>query len=288
MMLPITRRTAIFALGGLGLSAYIPTRNKKNMYPGKLKIGACDWSIGNHSNVEAFYEAKKIGLDGVQVSLGKQENNMHLRKKSIQDEYLGASKSTGVEIASLAIGELNKYPYKSDPQTIQWVADSIDVAANLNCNVVLLAFFGSGDLKGDLSGQKEVIDRLREVMPEAEAKGIILGIESWLSGDEHLSIIDAVGSGNLKIYYDVANSEKMGYDIYREIRQLGNQICEIHMKENGFLLGQGRVDFNKVREAMEEIDYSGWIQIEGAVPPGEGMRESYIANNRFLRETFDI
>jgi sugar phosphate isomerase/epimerase len=92
----------------------------------------------------------------------------------------------------------------------------------------------------------------------------------------------------VQVYYDVANSEKMGYDIYREIRWLGARklICEFHLKENGFLLGQGRVDFKKVREAMDEIGYSGWMQIEGAVPEGATMLPSYQLNCQFARGVF--
>jgi hypothetical protein len=35
---------------------------------------------------------------------------------------------------------------------------------------------------------------------------------------------------------------------------------------------------------MDEIGYSGAIQIEGAVPPGKTMLESYLKNNRFVRD----
>ena len=88
------------------------------------------------------------------------------------------------------------------------------------------------------------------------------------------------------MYYDVANSTQMGYDIVAEIRQLGRQrICEFHAKENGFLLGQGKIDFPAVRKAMDDIGYSGWIQIEGAMPKGQPMRESYVENVRFMRST---
>ena len=115
--------------------------------------------------------------------------------------------------------------------------------------------------------------------------GIIVGIESWLSAEEHMYIIDKVQSPNLKVYYDVANSEKMGYDIYNEIRWLGskNRICEFHFKENGFLLGKGRIDFKEVKKCMEDIDYRGNIQIEGAIPDGSTMLPSYKLNNQFVR-----
>jgi sugar phosphate isomerase/epimerase len=58
------------------------------------------------------------------------------------------------------------------------------------------------------------------------------------------------------------------------------------MKETGSLLGQGKVDFQKVRQAMDEIGYAGWMQIEGAVPKGAKMLDSYKANQKFLRGIF--
>jgi L-ribulose-5-phosphate 3-epimerase len=45
------------------------------------------------------------------------------------------------------------------------------------------------------------------------------------------------------------------------------------------------VDFHKVRAALDDIGYQGWIQIEGAVPSGKPMLESYQANCKFMRET---
>jgi L-ribulose-5-phosphate 3-epimerase len=131
-----------------------------------------------------------------------------------------------------------------------------------------------------------VVRRLKAVAPKAEKAGVALGIESWLSADEHLEIIQRVGSKAVRVYYDVCNSNDRGYDIYREIRQLGKHICEFHAKENLSLLGQGKVDFRKVREALDDINYRGWIQIEGAVPRGQPMLESYQANCKFMRGLF--
>lgn len=256
----------------------------------RYRIGACDWSIGKMADATAFEVAREIGLDGVQVSLGTEQNGMHLRRAELQQTYLKTAKAAGLEVASLAIGELNRVPFKSDPRTLDWVSAGIDACTALKTRVILLAFFGDGDLKGDKAGTDEVVRRLRVVAPKAERAGVILGIESWLSAEEHVAIIERVGSTAVQVYYDVANSEKMGYDIYREIRWLGNQglICEFHAKENGFLLGQGRVDFAKVRAAMEDIGYSGWIQIEGAVPDGAAMLPSYQANNKFLRKLLAV
>jgi sugar phosphate isomerase/epimerase len=254
---------------------------------GRFNIGACDWSIGMRGKTGAMALARELGLDGVQVSMGTVESDLHLRQADVQRAYREAASASGVRVGGIALDVLNQVPYKSDPRTEQWVSDSIDCARALDVRVVLLAFFERGDLRNEAEGQAEVIRRLRRVAPKAEQHGVILGIESWLSAGEHLRIIDAVGSPNVQVYYDVANSTQMGYDISAEIRQLGRaRICEFHAKENGFLLGQGRIDFAAVRKAMDDIGYSGWIQIEGAVPKGKPMLESYVENVRFVRAQF--
>ena len=253
----------------------------------RFKIGACDWSIGKMDDPAAFKLAREIGLDGVQVSMGTEANNMHLRLPEVQARFKESANAAGVAIASLAIGELNNIPYKSDPRTVVWVSDCIEVCKALGVRVVLLAFFGKDDLRDDKAGIDEVVRRLKTVAPKAEKAGISLGIESWLNADEHLEIIDRVGSKAVRVYYDLCNSTDRGYDICKEIRQLGKLICEFHAKENGALLGRGKIDFRKVRAAMDDIQYAGWIQIEGAVPPGGSILESYQANCRFLREIFN-
>ncbi len=252
----------------------------------RFRIGACDWSIGKMGDPAAFEVAKEIGLDGVQVSLGTAADNMKLRQPETQRKFQEAAAKAGRQIASLAIGELNNIPYKSDPRTVEWVSDSVDVCRALGLRTVLLAFFGNDDLRGDKAGVDEVVKRLKVVAPKAEKAGVALGIESWLGADQHLEILDRVGSKAVQVYYDVCNSNDMGYDIYREIRQLGKRICEFHAKENGSLLGQGKVDFQKVRAALDDIGYTGWIQIEGAVPSGKPMLESYRTNCKYMRRIF--
>ncbi|MHC4623413.1 MAG: sugar phosphate isomerase/epimerase family protein, partial [Planctomycetota bacterium] len=89
----------------------------------------------------------------------------------------------------------------------------------------------------------------------------------------------------VKVYYDVGNSHRNGYDIYEEIRMLGSaRLCEFHAKDYGNLFGQGKVDFAEVRRAMDDAGYRGWIQIEGSKPLG--LQESYRHNAEYLRSIF--
>jgi len=255
----------------------------------KFMVGACDWSIRKSSNVEAFDVAREIGLDGLMINMGSEKDNLHLRDKAMQQSFLEASKRTGVKISSLAIGELNNVPYKSDPRTEEWVWDSIDAAKNLGAPVILLAFFGKNDLRKDEAGTKEVIRKLKLAAPKAEKEGVILGIESYLNAAEHLQILEAVGSKNVQCYYDFRNTADAGYDTVKEFRQLGRKsICELHMKENGYLLGKGTLDWVKVRDAIYEEGFygDGWMQIEGALPKDADIVKSYQHNLGFLKRLF--
>ena len=251
-----------------------------------FKIGACDWSLRCRQNPDAFGVAKNIGLDGVEVSFDGGDQ-FDLRQQKVRQQFLETSKTLGVEIASLAMGVLNGVPYSSDPQAEKWVEECVDVMASMNVKVVLLAFFGKGNLKGKAELQDSVIRRLKKVAPKAEKAGVVLGLETTLDVDEHLRILDGVGSAAVQVYYDVANMTYAGYDVPKEIRRLGSErLCQIHMKERGCLLGQGKVDFPKIQEAVSEIGYRGWFILEGATVKDRSLEDCYVANRAFLRKTF--
>lgn len=284
----MNRRKALQYSLGASLAAFIePAFSSTLSTKTRFRVGACDWSIGPAGDINTFAVAKKIGLDGVQVSLNTERDQEHLRRPDVRQAFKEAAQKAGVGIGGLAIGLLNSIPYKSDPRTERWVQDSVDVAQALGVKTVLLAFFGNNDLRDDPTGTQVVVDRLKAVAPKVEKAGVVLGIESWLSASQHLAIVDAVGSPAVKVYYDVCNASVMGYDIFKEIRALGSdRICEFHLKENGHLLGKGQVDLVKVRQAMDDINYSGWIHMEGAVPAGQSILTSYVENNKTVRSLF--
>jgi L-ribulose-5-phosphate 3-epimerase len=249
----------------------------------RFRIGAPEWSL-RKTDPSCFEVAREIGLDGVQVDLGNLTNHLHLRQPAVQQAYLAAARKNGLEVASLALAELNSIPLKSDPRATIWLLDSLEVVRALGVQVILVAAFANGELKGDKAGIDATVEILKEAAPRAEKAGAILGLENYLSAPENLDIIQRVGSPAVKVYYDVGNSTDKGYDIYGEIRMLKGQICEFHAKDGNFMLGEGRIDFHKVRQAMDDIEYHGWIQIEAEAP--HGLIEDYRADLKFLKGIF--
>jgi L-ribulose-5-phosphate 3-epimerase len=292
----ITRRQmmagAAHAAAGLALvsSCASSAKRKTRVPPTGFKIGVCDWTIGKAADPASLEVAKRIGLDGVQVDFGRAEDDLPLFDPELQKRFVEAKQEHEMEIASLAMGVLNSVPYKNDPRAERWVPQAIDVAEAMGVNVILLAFFGNGDLLNDqkdldVKGADAVVQRLRQVAPRAEKARVTLGIESWLSADQHMDIIERVGSPAVKVYYDVANSNKAGYDIYSEIRWLGKLICEFHAKDYDDLYGKGSIDFERVREAMDDVGYRGWFVMEGTKMP-LGVEESCRYDAEYLRGIF--
>jgi sugar phosphate isomerase/epimerase len=282
----VSRREALATFAGAGL-ALSPALRAFCAEQRAFRISACDWSIGKQGDLAAIALAKEIGLDGVQVSFGPPGEQVDLRKEEVRRQYDEECKRHSVAINSLAMGVLNSTPYASSPDAERWVAECIEVMPKMNQKVVLLAFFSEGDIKDNREAQDEVIRRLKKIAPAAEKADVVLGIESWLDADEHLRILDRVGSPSVQVFYDVANMDAKGYDIYREIRQLGRErICEVHCKENAALLGKGRIDFAKVKQSLDDIGWTGWLVIEGAIDNRLGIVESYRKNQKFLRAVF--
>jgi L-ribulose-5-phosphate 3-epimerase len=251
----------------------------------QVRLGVCDWTIGKAGDPAALGLAGSLGCEGVQVSLVPKGDSLALLDPALRRTFLETAERTGVAIASFAIGDLNDVPLKSDPRAEKWLAEGIDIAAGMGVRVILVPFFGKGDLKGDPAGIDAAVAALKRLAPSARSKGIVLALENWLSAGENIAILERVGSPAVRIYYDVANSQDAGHPILDEIRLLKDRIVEFHAKDTKDLYGKGSMDFPAVREAMEDIGYQGWFIIEGTKMP-LGVEASVRYDGDYLRTIF--
>ena len=250
------------------------------------KIGICDWDLGATGNPKGFALAKELGFDGVEVSY-RPEGEFSLSQPKNRELFLETAKKESVAISSLAMGILNEVPLATAEPTEGWVADCIDAMDVMKVKNVLLAFFGNGDIKDNLESRNKAIEKLKRLASKAEKKKVVLGIESYLDAREHLEMLEKIGSDAVKIYYDEQNMLAKKYPIYEDMELLLKEkvICQLHCKEYGARLGQGEVDFLKIRDLLEKYDYQGWLIVETSV---EGdWKESQKANAAYLRKVFN-
>jgi sugar phosphate isomerase/epimerase len=228
----------------------------------RFKIGVTDWNLKLEGKIEAISLAKQLGFDGVQVSIGKGTDKLPLSDPALQKTYLNESARVGLQIESLCLEILHQNCLKSDPLGQRWVADSISIAKAMGVRVVLLPFFGKCALETAAEMDK-VGDVMKELAPAAEKAGVILGLEDTISARDNVRIMDRTKSPAVLTYYDVGNSSSKGYDVVKEIRWLGSaRICEVHLKDNPNYLGEGKIDFKAVIDALADIGFDGWAQLE--------------------------
>ena len=195
----MNRRLFCTALATLPLSSCLIFGEKP------WKVGVCDWNIKTLGMPAGFKVARELGLDGIQLSYTPRHEVFDLRDAKAQELYLAESEKHQIEIASMAMGVFNQKPFSTDPDSFLWADECLEIMRGLNQKIVLFAFFGKGDIKDRPDLQRNVIDRLRKLAPKAEKYGMTIGLETWLSKEEHMHILDSVGSNSIKVYYDTAN-----------------------------------------------------------------------------------
>lgn len=289
----ISRRkfiTSCTVAGIAGLSILNELLAAKTDLPG-IRVGVCDWSLGI-KGPDALDAAKRIKLDGIEISPANGQDVLSYADPEVQKNYKLKVKETGVVISSLAITIMNKYPLATDPRGQAWLGQTIDATESFGAGVILLAFFGRGDLleKGGGKLNKEAVDaavvRLKAAAPRAKEKGVILGIENTLSAEQNIQILDAVGHDAVKVYYDIANSAKNGYNVPAEIKMLKDRICQFHFKDNKGPFNSGDPEVGPIIDAVKAIGYQGWIILERAF--GDDKEAYFSQNAKYVRNAFGL
>lgn len=248
----------------------------------KIRIGSC--RIG-------LVDARKAGLDGVEIGVGSAADTLQVADPAVRQKYKDEMKQTGLVISSFMMGLLNGYPLASDPRGPAWLQQSIDAAKDLGAGVILVAFFGKGSLlDGDQLKKADVdvvVERVKAAAPRAKQAGVILALENTLSAKQNIEILERIGEDSVAVYYDVGNSTRNGYDVPAEIRLLKNRIAMFHFKDGPNYLGEGVVKYEPIAAAIKDIGYQGWIVMETSNPSKDGVADAK-RNAEYIRRLFGM
>jgi L-ribulose-5-phosphate 3-epimerase len=239
----------------------------------------------------AFPLARDCGLDGVEVDMGSLGKRPDFENKlldpAVRQQFLAASVDTGVAICSLAMSAFYAQSFADHPNADHFVDEWTDLMKAMGVRVGFLPFGVKGTVKDDPAVRAKFVAALRRAAPKAEAAGVVIGIETNLDADGHKRFLDDIGSPAVRVDYNLGDAIESGFDIYREIRDLGkDRICQIHCKEGEVWLGNGVINFPRVKESLDAIDWDGWLVIERSRVPGKSVRENFSANARYLKSVF--
>lgn len=279
----ITRRTFLQgSAAGLSFVPAIPGLWAGGAGAPKIRLSSCAIDLVN---------GKKAGLDGVEVNVGGPAEKLKIADPEYRAKLKDQMKETGLAISSFMMGLFNSNPLATDPRGPAWLDQSIEAARDLGAHTILIAFFGKGSLKQGKEVKKDdvdvVVERIKAAAPKAKEAGVFLGIENTLSAEQNLEILGRIGHDSVRIYYDGYNLAGEGYDVPAEIRLLKDRISIFHFKNGPDYLETGKVKWEPIVAAIQEIRYEGWIVLECSAPSKDRVADDR-RNADYVRKLFGV
>jgi len=268
-----------------------PAQTKEAGNPLPVRVGMTDWNLGQRGDIAKIALARELGLDGIQVSVQyPTDGTPTVRDPKTQEAFRRAALENGIQICSLAIGNPGKsrMPMHTSPAFAILLAEAVEIAHNLGTNNILLPILGDSHI--DMKNQAQVdtfIAMMKEVARYGERYGVVVGLEDWISAEDNIRLVDAIGSDYVAVYYDAHNIVPRVKDIYAEPKMLGKRINQIHVKNANNLLSTpgGRLDWPRMAQEFYDIGYRGWYVLETGSPTKDIIADTR-ANIEYVKKTF--
>jgi sugar phosphate isomerase/epimerase len=276
------RRVTASLAGGLTLLPVSPSLLAATRKT-KIRIGSCRLDLA---------QTKEAGLEGMELPIRDSGDKLQLSDPAVRQGYKRQMQETGVVISSLMMALLNTDPLARDPRAPGWLEQSIDAAKDLGATVILVPFFGKGDLRQPDGTLKPadvdmIVKQVQAAALRAKDAGVILALENTLSAKQNVQVLERIGNEAVKVYYDVGNSTRKGYDVPTEIRFLKDRIGSIHFKDGKSYLGEGDIKFEPIASAIKDIGYQGWIVLETSDPSKNAVADAK-RNAAYIRKLFGM
>jgi len=229
-----------------------------------IKIGCAAYSYRGYLNdgrmkYEDFIEeAHRIRLDGVELTLywlhSKERDYLKKLKR------LALSKGLPISCAGISTDFCNPVPSERE-KTMKAVIDGLNVARELGAPV--LRIFGGYLPEGHTEQQamERATQALRTCAGYADEAGVVIALENHggitARADNVIRIIGDVGSPWLQVNLDLGNYKESTYE---DIAKTIPYAAHIHV--NIRVSGGPQVDYEKVRDLLEDGGYNGFISIE--------------------------
>jgi hexulose-6-phosphate isomerase len=238
---------------------------KELSFKGQIKKAV---KFGTKPNEAQMQKLKELGFDGIEGSApGLQVEPMKQACQKIDLPMHGVVYNKHWKV------RLSDPDPKVREESRKGLAQAMKDSKGVGGTSVLLV---PGRVKGEKETHKQVwsrsIEQIRKLIPLAKELQVHILIETVWNGfcykpEEFRDYIDAIDSPWVKAYYDIGNMQKFAPS-HEWIRILGKRTLKLDVKDwgskNGFCpLGQGDVDWKKVRNELEKIEFTGWATREG-------------------------
>ena len=249
--------------------------------------------------------ARQLGCDGIEMDIGglgqREQFDNKMRDDKEAQLFKGVADSLGIEIGAIAMSGFYAQDLTKRDNYLALVEDCFDTMDKMMVSTnhlggVKVAFLPLGGCGNDWATNKakrrEVVKRLHNIGEAAKARGKRIGIDTPLDAKGNLKLLKEIKSNGIAIFYKWQTIVENGWDVVKDIKQLGaKNICAIHASNTDrvWLRNDSTLDVPKIRKALDEMDWSGWLFVERSrdVKMVRNVKMNYSANVFYLKEIFN-
>ena len=176
-------------------------------------------------------------------------------------------------------------------RAVERLQESAVVAARFETILVVGQMQGFRSDEPDRAvAEARIEECLKQVVESAEREGVLVVLEPVChlqtgfnnSLSEVMALVTRIGSACLKPMLDTFHMNIEETSMTEPIYRVGQDLGHFHLCEsNGGRLGTGHLDFRSIFDALETIDYSGYVSVKAYRQSWPASAETSI---RYLRE----
>jgi sugar phosphate isomerase/epimerase len=269
-----------------------------------MKYAICNETFQDWPFERAFAFARELGYTGIEFApftIDKNACNISAAKRA---EVRRQSEAAGLETVGLHwLLAFTEGYYLTSPEadvrrrTGEYLGELVRLCRDLGGSILVL---GSPKQRNLLPGvthaeaMKYAAEVIRQALPTFDECGATLAVEPLgpqegdflLTADAGIELIEMVDSPRCRLHLDVKAMSSEQKPIPQILRDSAEHLVHFHANDaNKRGPGMGDIDYTPIFQALDEIDYQGWVSVEvfDYAPGVEALARDSIEYMRRLR-----
>ena len=246
-----------------------------------MKYAICNELYLGWPHEKAFAHASQCGYTGLEVAPFTLAQDIRSFSREDRTSFRMAAEAAGLQILGLhwllakTEGLHVTHPNPDvRAKTLDHLRELVRLCQDLGGNVMVFGSPPQRNLDDSTSyeeGEERFVELLKGLANELESRGVTLALEPlgpeegnfMLTAESAIRVAERVASSHIKLHMDVKAMSTETKPIPQIIHESKDWMVHFHANDpNRQGPGMGDVDFVPIYEALQEINYDGWLSVE--------------------------
>ncbi len=246
-----------------------------------MKYAFCNELFGEMPEMEGLQLAAGIGYTGVEVApftLGRSVEEISYARRT---SYRRLVEQSGMEVVGLnwLLAKTEGFHLTTDDRSVRektadYLSQLVELCAELGGSIMVLGSPQQRNFQPPMT-HSQALDNAAEtisvVVSTLERSRVRLAIEplgpqegNFLNhASDARTLIDRIGSEHVRLHLDVKAMSTEGQPIENVIRDNADLMIHFHANDPNLLgPGMGQVDQRPIFQALNDVNYQGWVSVE--------------------------